>query len=136
MWFTKFLDIMNSIIPVSIPAHTLENLSRLDPNKFYVENVRSLLGVSTDKAKNLCDTAVRQGFFMTGIELICPDGSVVKSIDKGEEIPKKVNCILQVDNGYEDVEFKIDELERNTYYRLNKKEVESSSQNQRVAAVI
>lgn len=119
MWFTKFLDTMSRFLPVSIPNSTLENLAKLNPNKFYVENVRSLMNVSTEKAKSLCDTAVRQGFFSTGLEIICPDGTVAKSIESGENIPETVICYLEAGNSYEEVELETNELERNTYYRLN-----------------
>jgi hypothetical protein len=119
MYFTKLLNIMNDLFPVSIPQKTLENLSKLNPNKFYLENVRSIMDVSYDKAKSLCEIAVRQGYFTCGIEILCPDGSVAKSIEQGQDLPEKVNCLLLVEGGYEDVELNVTELERNTYYKLN-----------------
>ena len=121
MWFTKFLDIMSSLIPVTIPDYTLENLSKLNPEKFYIENVRSLLNVSHDKANRICEMAVRQGFFKKGIEIICPDGVVAESVDEGNPLPTTVFCYYWDDGDYKEVEINVDGLERNTYYRLNKK---------------
>ena len=47
-------------------------IASLDPEKIYLENVRSALGVSTFQAKLYCETAVRRGVFRKRVEVVCP----------------------------------------------------------------
>jgi len=88
----KFFDSIAKFFP-SDPLHGHEEaLARLNPQKFYVENVRNALGVSTKRAQRICNLAVRQGLFEQGIEVLCPDDVVAASARTEAELPLKVRC--------------------------------------------
>jgi hypothetical protein len=94
-------------------------LSSLDPEKIYIENVRSILGVSYSSAMRICETAVRQGLFKRFVEVKCPDGAVAASANTEAELPKTVRCWTETDGHLEEVEFSTESLAKATFYRLN-----------------
>src|SRR5205823_908851 len=97
MWLTKLLDIISHVVPLNPISGIEELITRLNPDKIYVENVRSLLGVPHRLAVTVCETAVRQGFFSRGVEVLCPDGTVAASAEREEELPSSVNWWTQED---------------------------------------
>lgn len=106
------------------PSAKLEELIlRLNPDKIYLENVRNILGVSTTKAKTICETAVRQGVFSRRVEVLCPDGSVAASADSEQSLPNFVRCWNEEAGNIQEVELETDGLRRNVYYRLNEQPV-------------
>jgi 2-phospho-L-lactate transferase/gluconeogenesis factor (CofD/UPF0052 family) len=119
MWLTKFLDIISRILPINPISGIEEALADLNPEKIYIENVRSLLGVSYRKALEICETAVRQGFFKRGIEVQCPDGAVAASVESEAELPETVNCLMEENGEYEEVEYPVNKLHKITFYRLD-----------------
>jgi hypothetical protein len=118
MLFTRFLNIINSIFPPSLSPNLIENLSRLNPDKFYLENVRSVLNVPYNKAKSICEEAVKQGIVKECVEVLCPDGSVAKSAENELDLPKIVQCWEEIDGDYEEKEYETLSLEKQTYYRF------------------
>lgn len=96
-------------------------LSRLNPDKFYVENIRSILNVSYSSAQKICETAVRQGLFERRIEVKCPDGVVAASADVEAHLPATVKCWHMVEGFLEPEIMPTAELEKVTFYRLNDK---------------
>jgi len=44
-----------------------------NPDKIYVENIRSFFGVSSSIAKAMCEFAVRSGHFSKHVGYICPN---------------------------------------------------------------
>src|SRR5882724_1340141 len=67
----RFLAIMSEVFPVNPLAGKEDFLTKLDPERFYVENVRALLNVSHFTAQQICNTAVRQGIFLQQIGVLC-----------------------------------------------------------------
>ena len=98
-----------------------KGIGALDPNKIYVENVRSLLGVSTDSAAEICEAAVRQGLFRRGVEVLCPDGAVAASAESVERLPATVLCWIETDGHPEEVELPTAKLSKLTFYSLNER---------------
>ncbi len=129
MWLTKLLDSISHIIP-SDPVENIEtSLARLpkekklDPEKFYAETVRYLLGVSKQRAEDICETAVRQGFLKRGIEVLCPEtNAVAASVESEAQLPATVRCWQERDGSTYEDELPTSELERLTFYRLNEQE--------------
>jgi hypothetical protein len=74
---TKFLRRISSRLLLS--PKRLEAIEALDASRIYVENVRSLFGISTGLAKRLCELAVRQGFLEKRIQVLCPDQAVLSA---------------------------------------------------------
>lgn len=123
MWLTKFLDITSRFLPASPTAGINEALADLNPDKIYIENVRSVLGVSYRQAVDLCEIAVRQGFFQRGVEVKCPDGAVAALADSESSLPQLVNCWTEEEDGHiKEVEIPTHTLEKVVFYKLNDQE--------------
>jgi hypothetical protein len=117
--YKKFFRTISNLIPGDPLTGKEESLSRLNPNKIYVENVRSLLDVSHQRAVSFCEIAVRQGWFSRHVEVLCPDGSVVTSAINETELPKTVRCWKEENGNLEEVELDTDSLQKVTFYRLS-----------------
>jgi hypothetical protein len=100
-WFIEFWKKISDLMPASISPAALERLSELDPEHIYVENVRSILGVSSTKARLICDTAVRRGVFSRRVQVLCPDGSVAASASTREELPSTVRYWQDINGDFE-----------------------------------
>jgi hypothetical protein len=128
MLSNRFWKTISRIFPGGALEGREDVIAKLNPEKIYVENVRSALGVSYAAAVRFCETAVRQGFFSPGIEVLCPDGMVAAAAGKEEDLPVTVHCFGE--HGQED-EFPTKFLRRITFYRLNE---QSASALHRTAA--
>jgi hypothetical protein len=121
MWLEKFLDLISRILPSDPVSGLQAELAQLDPDKIYVENVRSILHVSTSVAERVLETAVRQGVFQKGVEVRCPDGAVAATADSEKNLPRSVHCWHELDGDMEEIEVATDELSKVTFYKLNDK---------------
>jgi hypothetical protein len=66
---------------------------QINPDKFYVENIRQFFNLSTRIAKFFCDVAVRQGIFVKNFELYCPnEGRAIGTYKSKNDIPKTIEC--------------------------------------------
>jgi hypothetical protein len=102
---------------VATPAR-LKVFSALDTQHIYVENVRALLGVSTWIARQICETAVRQGLFVKRIQILCPDGAVALTVANEQAVPDEVECWREVDGELEPVAERTERLDRLEFYQL------------------
>jgi hypothetical protein len=120
----KLFQIISKVVPESGALSEKESklLLALNPQKFYVENVRSLLGVSYKSALQICETAVRQGVFERAVEVRCPDGSVAATAEMEAELPKEVRCWKDVDGFLEPEMTPSASLEKVFFYRLHERE--------------
>ena len=119
MSFEEFFNTISRWIGPGPLRFNLGDLARLNPSRFYVENVRSVLNVSHSSARTICDTAVRQGVFIEGIEVICPDGSVAASVDRIEDLPSFVHCYTDDGTGFAtEQEIAVAALKKGRYFRL------------------
>lgn len=119
MWFEKFLDTISRHFPLNPLAGIEEKVAELRPEKIYVENVRSILDVSHRAAVEICETAVRQGVFERGIEVLAPDGAVAWKGENSQDIPPTVAVWMNEDGNHEEVELSTEQLKRITFYRLH-----------------
>lgn len=119
MWLTKFLDIIGNVLPTNPLSGEEDALARLNPDKIYLENVRSVLGVSHKKALEICERAARQGFFRRGVEVLCPDGAVAASADIESNLPPTVHCWMEQDGNFEEVDLPTETLRKVAFYRLD-----------------
>src|SRR5271165_5495058 len=121
--FRKFLKVISSIVPEKgVSLAEADVLSRLNPDKIYVENVRSLLNVSHGSAQRILETGVRQGVFVRRVEVQCPDGSVAASAETEAGLPRMVHCWEEEDGFPKEVEIPVENLAKTTFYRLNDRE--------------
>lgn len=117
---TRFLNTINKIVPGDPLSGRAAAIAKLDPEKIYVENVRSALGVSAGRAKQICETAVRRGIFERFVEVVCPDGTVAASAQTESLLPERVHCWEEHDGQVEEVELATTTLARITFYRFHK----------------
>jgi hypothetical protein len=116
--FSEFLrKISNASVPESFAGREAY-LAKLNPDKIYVENVRSLFDVSYTHAVRICETAVRQGLFARFVEVLCPDDVVAASAPSEAELPPHVRCLIEHDGEMEEKEFETAALKKLTFYRL------------------
>ena len=117
MSFARFLRTISDKIP---PAAVLnmKALSELDPDKIYVENVRSVLRVPHGIARRICEMAVAQGVFRRFVAVECPDGSEAAEAERESELPPTVTCMREEDGFMAEVEMPSKGLRRVTFYRL------------------
>jgi len=116
----RLFQIISAIVPApKLSAEEAKMLSGLDPDKFYVENVRSILNVSYATAARICETAVRQGLFERRVEVMCPDGAVAASAETESDLPETVRCWHEEDGLLEPENLPTEQLKKTTFYRLH-----------------
>jgi len=116
----RFLKTISSVFPSMLSEKETTLLSQLNPQKIYVENVRSILGVSHAEALRILDTAVRQGAFKKLVEVRCPDGTVAASAEREEDLPVTVHCWHEDEEGHlAEADVYSQTLRKNTFYRIN-----------------
>ena len=119
MLLTRFFDAISRFVPGDPFAGREEAIARLDPDKFYLENVRSALGVSSGRAQQILDTAVRQGVFRRFVEVLCPDGVAAASAKNESELPEIVHCWkAEADGSTSELKILTSTLPKVPFYRL------------------
>jgi hypothetical protein len=113
-----FKKLGSVIPPMSLSESQWQQLSELNPEKFYVENVRSILGTPYWVAKELCETGVRREIFSRGVEVVCPNGYVAASAEVEAHLPENVECPQEEDGHYEMIEMPTSELRKVVFYRF------------------
>jgi len=102
-----------------------EILSQLDPNRIYVENIRSFFNLPYRAAKFLCEMAVRQKYFRKKYGIICPNeecSRLIRSFDKKSEIPSHIACNHCEHLERENYEFDITKNNIREFYQLTDRE--------------
>jgi len=123
MWLTKLLNTIASRFPNK--HFSPEILSELNPDKIYVENVRSLLEVSEPVALQILEEGLKQGLLRLGVEVRCPDGSVAATADNEADLPQTVICNSKDEGHYTEIEMETSSLTTVKFYRLNDKQAAS-----------
>lgn len=95
-------------------------IEETDPDRIYVENVRSFFNISTKWAKYICKLAVRQGIFRKKFAVTCKNENcerIIGVFNSEEDIPDKIDCLhCEIDGKY-DYSFSSNELEIVEYYQ-------------------
>lgn len=90
-----------------------------DPERIYVENVRSFFHLPYKAAKVLCELAVKEGLFRKKYGVVCPScGRIIKSYNIKEEIDEEIECELCRDLEEPKHIFQKSEVEIIEYYQL------------------
>ncbi len=119
MLFQRFFETISDLLPDRLLLGNPEALSKLNPNKIYPENVRSILGVSSTSAKRICDTAVRQGVFRKYVEVLSPEGEAAATAEREESLPDTVHFWTERNGNYEEVYLPTRDLPKVIFYRLS-----------------
>ncbi len=94
-------------------------LKEINPERFYVENVRSFFNLSFGLAKLLCEMAVREKYFVKKIGLECPnDSSIIASHEAEERLSGMVRCETCEILGREKYNFDSKQLKQIIFYQL------------------
>jgi hypothetical protein len=117
MLFERFFRTISSVVPPNVFLN-MDALAELDPEKIYVENVRSVLRVPSALAVRLCELAVRQGVFTRFVAVECPDGSEGAVAERESDLPLSVTCHREEDGFIHDVELPTAQLRKVIFYRL------------------
>ena len=70
-------------------------IAQINPDRIYVENIRSFYNLPYRFARFLCEMAVKQRFFEKKYGLLCPNNEckrLIISFDKKSQIPNKIKC--------------------------------------------
>jgi hypothetical protein len=119
-WFSRFWTRTLDLMPgKSTPPGTLAALARLNPERFDLENVRSVLGVSIATARTICDTAVRQGVFRHQVQALTPEGRGVATAPTEAELPSTVSEWKDVDGHPEEFAYDTATLRKVDIYSLD-----------------
>lgn len=98
-----------------------EQMVNTDPDKIYIENVRSFFGISSRLAKFFCDMAVRENLLIRRIGVLCPnDGNIIEIVDDLNDLPSYLVCETCFHLEREPNEWKSTELRTVTFYQLNR----------------
>jgi hypothetical protein len=120
MLLQKFLNLIDNTSIGRAISHREELIDQLDPERFYVENIRSFFGLPHSVARLLCDMAVREGLFLRRFGVMCPQcDRIIQSVKSESDIPIVLACDVCERNESERYEFKRDECRTIVYYKLN-----------------
>lgn len=98
-----------------------QGIHNIDPGKIYVENVRSILNVSTSAARTICEMAVRDNVFTKKIGVVCPnDNRIIAQYNSLSEIPEFTTCEICESEDRDQFTFQTNQLEKIEFYKLNK----------------
>jgi hypothetical protein len=118
---TRFLDAISKFVPGDpFMGGNPEEIAKLNPEKFYVENVRSAMRTTTRRAQFYCDSAVRQGVFDRFVEVIAPDEAVAVSARTEKDLPEIVHRWVDRNGELEEETLQTATLPKRTFYRLHR----------------
>lgn len=123
MLLTRLLKTIDDSFFGDIVSGKEKLISNSNPDKIYVENIRSFFGFSFRIATFYCDLAVRAGYFSKHKGYICANKNCQKIIlekDFKETIPKELNCTNCEIREEENYLFDTNRLNQIVFYRLVK----------------
>lgn len=121
MWLEKFFQIIDNSFIGRFIDKRLDVISATNPDRIYVENIRSFYNLNTPTAKTLCEMAVKENLFKRRIGVECPHcAKLITHYNSENDIPEKIVCdnCLMLEN--EKHEFKKSEISKIEFYQLNK----------------
>ena len=126
MSLEKFFNLIDNSFVGRFVSKKAELVRSTDPNRIYVENIRSFFNINTFMAKFFCEMGVKEGILVKNIGLVCPneeDGRIIKSMSysdfKAKSGEEMIVCDLCELNGLDDYEFKLKDLRTIIYYSIN-----------------
>ncbi|TBO36377.1 hypothetical protein [Pedobacter kyonggii] len=102
-------------------ANKVRLINQLNPQRIYVENVRSIYNIPHFAAKLFCEMAVIEGIFIKKIGVECKNNDcerIIISVENTNQLPDIIsckNCEILERNQFE---FSKNELKTITFYAL------------------
>lgn len=121
MLLKKFFQIIDNSFVGRYIDKRLNLIEVTNPDRIYVENIRSFYNLTTPIARTFCDMAVKENLFKKRFGVECPKcGKLISHYQTENQIPDKIicdNCLLLEEGNYE---FKKSEIVEIIFYQLNK----------------
>ncbi|MBL7690849.1 MAG: hypothetical protein JNM41_04590 [Flavipsychrobacter sp.] len=96
-------------------------LNHINPDKFYVENIRRFYNLPLGITKYFCEMAVKQGYFNKKYAVQCPScDRLIDAFSDISEIPSQVKCDICELNQSENFIFSKSRVKIVEYYQLNR----------------
>lgn len=93
MWLKKFFQIIDKTPIGRFVDKKVELIESTDPDRIYVENIRSFFNLTTPIARVLCEMAVRDKLFNKKVGIECPCcGRLIETYNSESEVPEKIKC--------------------------------------------
>ncbi|MDC8104711.1 hypothetical protein MTQ00_09180 [Chryseobacterium sp. B21-037] len=120
MWLKKFFQIIDKTPIGKFVDKKIELIESTDPDRIYVENIRSFFNLTTPIAKILCEMAVKDKLFKKKVGIECPScGRIINTYNSTSEIPQKIKCDTCELLEKEDYLFPEVSVNKITFYQLN-----------------
>ncbi|WP_144266326.1 hypothetical protein [Pontibacter ummariensis] len=103
-------------------------LKSINPDRFYVENVRRFYNLPSSVAKVFCEMAVREGYFKKRFAVKCPNqecGRIIVSVDSPADVPDYIECDICEALERDEYCFSYDEVEIEPYYQISRERASS-----------
>ncbi len=121
MWLEKFFQIIDNSFVGRYIDKRIKIVDSTDPDRIYVENIRSFYNLTTPLAKIICNMAVKENLFKKRIGIECPTcGRLITHFQNVNEIPDSINCETCELLEHEKHNFQKSELKETVFYQLNK----------------
>lgn len=122
MFSESLSKIRNRFILWSL-SQRAKRLRQLNPEKFYVENVRVLMNTSTQAARDLCEMGVEKGVFDRHVEAIDPlTNRTVAVAPSEDELAPEVLIEPGIHNQDDEAQMvPVSSLKQRTYYSRHQK---------------
>ena len=123
MSFRKFLETIKLPFIIKVDERRSAVLLNTNPNRIFLENVRSYYNTSTIIAKTLCKMAVKDGRFIKKVGIMCPNENcerIIISYDDPNHIDQQVTCDHCELIGNPENTFAAENLETIEFYQLAK----------------
>lgn len=122
----KLLEIIDKTQIGKWVSKKQDQIEKTDPQKIYVENIRSFFGVSTKIAQFMCDSLVKQKKLTKRIGYICPNHlckKIIFSERHGNTLKKaEVHCINCEIRGQDSFSFDKNKLSTVIFYQITNNE--------------
>lgn len=119
----KLLEIIDRSIIGKYVSKKRDLIEKTNPEKIYIENVRSFFNTSFGVAKFLCDKATEFGFFKKYYGFLCPiHNNIIYSSQSEFPNANEIVCHICEDLGENKYQYASNELKKIIFYRLVKKE--------------
>lgn len=92
MWYLRFFQIINNSFIGRFVDKRVELVAHTDPDRIYVENVRSFYNWSTPVAKMFCQMAVKDNLFKSKFIVECPECDKSFVFDSRSDVPDYIEC--------------------------------------------
>jgi hypothetical protein len=116
----KFLQAIDNSFIGRLVQSKLNIIEHTNPNRIYVENIRSFYNMPFPLAKFFCEMAAKQGFFIKQYGIKCPNqDNIIKVVSKKSDLPDVVHCDICESLGKDRFEFNISECKIQEFYKLN-----------------